>query len=800
MKHLIEAFVQVSIRFWIWGVLFSVLLIALGFWSARKLGLNTDLEALLPKTSPRVVAMEELKRKAGSSYDLRLVFEGGNFEKRLLAAEAFAGALRDRVDLVRSVRLRTPKDFLEQKKFLLLPLQSLNSIQARIERERRANAEITDPLGLEYSEEEKSAEVLPPPESDQEDLNRAKEMLLNLDSMRSYYQTEDQSFLALLVFPQLSSFDIQRNRMVLREFEALIQAFDFTAFDPEIRVSIFGKIYDHVDRYDSILADVSFGGWGLALILLIVVIYFQSLWSLGALIPPLLVGLGVGTGLVSLLEGKLNTISIFLVLVVFGVGIEFGIHLWARYLEERREKDWQESLHATWQTTGRATLTSSTALLAGFALLTVSSFQGFAQFGRVAIILVASTALGFFVVMPVWIVATEHLRRFREWPLRFRDTLSLGRFLRSTLALRVISLAVIVSSVFWIGRAIQFDYTFDDAVQKKRPIAQESLAQMFTERIKPSAIAAFRNPEEAQKLLDFYDQNQSKYPDIAMMSGLRLFLPADQELRLQKLREISDDLEPAWISKFEDEVIRDALRELKDRAYKLSPFAIEDLPAELKDPYLPTDGSGDSLIYIFDLGGKPDGRKAMKFSAAVDQILSDAGVSPIISGQELIFADIVKRVVDEGPKLVLGMLLLIFLICWLDFRSFYWTLIAMAPVLFGFLLTGLVLVAIGTKVNFYNMVAWASLGSMVVDNSIHFYHRFLEKLSLGREEAALDALRFVGPTIVVCTLTSICGYAGMVFANHQGIASLGLVATVGLACCMLSAVAFFPAWLVRIHR
>ena len=146
------------------------------------------------------------------------------------------------------------------------------------------------------------------------------------------------------------------------------------------------------------------------------------------------------------------------------------------------------------------------------------------------------------------------------------------------------------------------------------------------------------------------------------------------------------------------------------------------------------------------------------------------------------------------------MFILVFLICWIDFKSLKDACITIGPVVAGFVLTGLILVIEGTMINFFNMVALASLGAMVVDNSIHMFHRYKEFREEGRRDADHLAAISVGPPIFVCTLTSICGYGGMAFANHNGIASLGWVAIMGLAACFLSSVLFFPAWLQSFRK
>ncbi len=805
-------YIRINEKFWHWFILLSLVLTVVGIYFGTRVKLDTDLSRLLPQNSESVRELKILQTKAGGSYDLRLVLEGGPLQNRLDAADAFSKKLQGMPEFIRSVKYKTPKNFLEKYKYHLVPLESLEAIHRRVLREREKYSDLTDPLGLESSSEDKpapsnssSGTTSSEEESEKAEVDRAKNLIAQLESMSPYYQTKDGDFLAIRVVPAVDNLDIEKNRAILNQFKDIVKNFEFAKFHPEIKTSIYGSIPEHIARFDSISSDVQFGGIGILIILVVVALYFRTIWSLLVLTPPLVTGLAMGLGLTFLFEHTLNSITVFLVLVVFGMGIEFGIHLWARFLDERKASSAHESLLETWRTTGRATITSTLALFAGYGLLTISSFQGFAQFGRVAMILISTVALSFLVFMPSWILLTEAWRGPKAWPQTLSIYLQslLTKFNRPTFdwskKLRWLSVVLAICGALTSAIYLRFDYGFDDSVAQKnaRPKSREALGQIFTERLKPSALAAFSKPEDAAKFIDYFEHHKAKYPDIPLMSGLSSFLPSDQDKRLEVLNKISDDIETPWLKRIEDPTIRRALSEIKNSAFEFTPILKEDLPSEMRDPFVATDKSGDSLVYLYDKGGDTDGRKAIGFSDAVFRFEKDSGLSPILSGQEIIFADVVRRVIQEGPWLVLGMLVFVFIICWLDFRSFRHAFSSMSPVLLGFLMTGLVLVLSHVQINFYNMIALASLGSMVVDNSIHLYHRFLENREMKIKDAAMQATVSVSPTVILCTTTSILGYGGMLFANHKGVASLGYVAVVGLVCCLLSSVVFLSAWLIH---
>jgi len=55
--------------------------------------------------------------------------------------------------------------------------------------------------------------------------------------------------------------------------------------------------------------------------------------------------------------------------------------------------------------------------------------------------------------------------------------------------------------------------------------------------------------------------------------------------------------------------------------------------------------------------------------------------------------------------------------------------------------------------------------------------------------------RATGQGIMVAALTTILGFGTLMISNHRGIKSLGLALSLGVTCCMLTALVFLPALL-----
>ena len=81
-----------------------------------------------------------------------------------------------------------------------------------------------------------------------------------------------------------------------------------------------------------------------------------------------------------------------------------------------------------------------------------------------------------------------------------------------------------------------------------------------------------------------------------------------------------------------------------------------------------------------------------------------------------------------------------------------------------------------------------------VTNGIHILNRFAEE-----QNPSILALS-TGKAVLVSALTTLAGFGSLIPAKHQGIASLGIVMSVGVAACMLAALTFLPALLTLLLK
>ena len=128
-------------------------------------------------------------------------------------------------------------------------------------------------------------------------------------------------------------------------------------------------------------------------------------------------------------------------------------------------------------------------------------------------------------------------------------------------------------------------------------------------------------------------------------------------------------------------------------------------------------------------------------------------------------------------------------------RSVKWALVALAPLLMGFVLTFGTMVLLGWTLNFYNMIVLPAILGIGDDAGIHIVHRYQEE---GRG-SIWHVLTSTGESVVMSALTAMIGFGGQITSFHPGLRTLGALAFVGIGLTMLTAVVFLPGLIQRLE-
>jgi hypothetical protein len=230
-------------------------------------------------------------------------------------------------------------------------------------------------------------------------------------------------------------------------------------------------------------------------------------------------------------------------------------------------------------------------------------------------------------------------------------------------------------------------------------------------------------------------------------------------------------------------------RDLAEDLHKLrdvstpSPIRLDDLPANLRQRYIGK--SGKWLVRVFSKDCLWNFEPLEKF---VQQVRT---VDPEATGKPFTTLEGLKAM--RNGFLWAGFYALIVMIgvLLLDFGRIKHTLVALLPLAMGMIATLGFMAMFGYSLNPANMIAFPLILGVGADNGVHVLHDFRCRDRKHRYRLS----HTTGFGIMVAALTTILGFGTLMIAEHRGMASLGLILTVGVTCCMGTALVFLPALL-----
>ncbi|TGV03717.1 efflux RND transporter permease subunit [Flavivirga rizhaonensis] len=158
-------------------------------------------------------------------------------------------------------------------------------------------------------------------------------------------------------------------------------------------------------------ADSMFKGNIIALILISLVLMLAlKNFKLGLLsiipnVTPVLVGFGIWT----LYKAQINTGMVIVFGMTLGIIVDDTVHFMSKFLRARRELgyDAKQAVVYAFETVGKALVTTTIVLLAGFAVLSTSSFALNSYMARITVIIILAALIIDFILLPSLLILTS---------------------------------------------------------------------------------------------------------------------------------------------------------------------------------------------------------------------------------------------------------------------------------------------------------------------------------------------------------------------------------------------------------
>ncbi|MGH7407767.1 MAG: MMPL family transporter, partial [Candidatus Methylomirabilales bacterium] len=223
------------------------------------------------------------------------------------------------------------------------------------------------------------------------------------------------------------------------------------------------------------------------------------------------------------------------------------------------------------------------------------------------------------------------------------------------------------------------------------------------------------------------------------------------------------------------------------RSVEAPPLTVATLPASLRNHFVGE--SGRLLLRVYPRGDIWDRGATARFIEALRRVDPDVTGPPVHTFEA-------SRALTYGyGQAGLYALLAIFALSAILFRHAGHALLSMVPLLAGTGWTLGVMALLGMNFNLANLFALPLILGMGVDNGMNLVARFREEKG-GRFVLATA----MGKSMVLASLTTIAGFGVLLLAQHRGIASLGLLLTLGVSNILLASLTLLPGLLLLLPR
>jgi predicted RND superfamily exporter protein len=630
---------------------------------------------------------------------------------------------------------------------------------------------------------------------------------LEFDEASNFFLSRDQNSLLIITEPQRPATDLSFSKSLMEALEKSISLAPSTQ-DKSIKVSFTGAHPIAMAESKVLRFDMQSCFFSSLVLVLILFFYTYRRWIILLFAGlPLFGGIQLTMGIASITLGSLNILTSAFAAILVGLGIDFAVHIYDRYHQERASgTDVSSAIETTLTQTGRGIWTGAFTTVFAFGVFFFSRVQGIVELAFLVSVGLLCALLCIYFVLPSFLVWMDKRKKpYPYAPLQTFKFENLSSFLeRNPLLSFFLLIGITVFFLFFAFR-IEVERDFRNLRPKEIESLQvfERMAKAFGGR-KLEAItiherkdlsSLLQKEEEVVRVFERY-QKDGKIDSFISLSQF-ISSPEKQKEVVRAIQE-SIDLE---------KVRKNFIKGLNENGFEVSGFqpflqGFEELKRGNEKIYPP-----ETLLASLNQGPfkkslenlfvkKGESYKIVshlyyqKGKLSLDQLESELqGVS--ITGPEKVESEILRIVKEDLFFLTPIAFLIVLLMVFLHFRKWSTTLFTLMPLVMG--LTWMVgaMTLFGIRINFVNAVILPMIIGMGIDNSVHLMHRFWEG---GRNDAGY-ALRNTGRAMTMCSLTTMLGFGSLATARYQALSTMGWVTILGMGFCLIAALCFLPTLL-----
>ncbi|MZH05897.1 MAG: MMPL family transporter [Nitrospinae bacterium] len=760
-------------------LLIALILSGISVYLAVDLKFNPKMDNLLPQDLPLIKEFNKVVRKTGGSGPLVVVLENLDPIQSSEVIDQLANVFKN-IPGTQFVDSKIPKKFLKDKQLLLIPRNDLLELESLM-------TEAIDYARGQFGgflEEETFNPV------------RLRKLAKNyqiFEEIEPYHKGKQKNNYYIFIKAKGTVTNTDFTEDFVSRVQEEIKKSGLEEKYEGLKINLTGSMMVRLEENNFIQGDLKSAAVIAAFLAIsIIFIYTRSWFSIPLVIFPLLISLTYTFALARLLIGHLNIISGFLVAILMGLGIDYGIHLYIRFKQELlKEKTISESVEVVVTQVGRSGLIAMLTTMSVFSILSFSDFQGFSEFGKIATLGIICAFITYYFLFPAQALFYDKIHWLGKPKPRLFN-LKISNFYSTTpLYLSALFLFLLVLSLFLLP-GVEFEYDFQK-LRGESPASdyETETTDDFGLAFSPTVILT---PEKDhlfyihEALEDLKKENGEKTV-IGIQYSMNMFSRKEYESKKEVIARIQQN--------FEDnkDIIRFSLGEERFESFRkllyVEPFDESGIPGGLQQKLM---AGKDYLLLLFSPADKNFFRVENIYQLdaeikALKERIKSRNIQAAILNENLIAAKVLDWVKEKGPKAMIVAFGLVFIILLIDLRSFRMAIITFLPLFTGLALTGALMSVFHVRLNFINIVMLPSIVGIMIDHCIYLSHHILD-YSKG---ASLKSLQETGSAIILSALTSLAGYISLNIAHHAGINSIATVVELGIITCTVCALFMLPA-------
>lgn len=756
-----------------WILSFIVLLCVAAFPFAKNLKLHANFLELLPAHSASVVNLKELTDLVGGTSYLICVIESPNDAAVEMISKRFAEEAK-RFPGVDYVDNRALSPALESRKLLFLKLSSVAQLKQKVidlidYYRRKAN-----PFSLQLLEEE-------PPQID------AGSFELEHKAYRigGFSNKGRDSFMRIvLVKPNHTVGDFDKSRKLFITAHSTFERIRAEAKFPAT-LGITGPYATREAEYRTLMSDLRLTGFlTVFLIAGIMFIAFRKIRILIYAYLPLGASIVLTWAFTDLTIGYLNLITAFLVSILLGMGSDYTLHMLVNLEPDiSAKKNLYLVVERTYSQLWKPLVSSMLTTAVAFGAMTISGFEGFRHFGIIAGVGIVIAFIVVFYGLPSLVVIGEKYLPSKKRLEKQYQPLSKQKMV-------IIFIAGLLFTLYSLIQIphIRFNYDFStlQANKDNSVLLSKKINAYLGVQLNPVGLMA-PTRERADEIVSAINRHIADHPDTIFdfASSLHTHVPRNQEEKIKILAEIDQLIEQKkpLISHL-DPQIQKRVQEFRV-LLKAQPFDMDHLPKEITRQY-EDENRKVSMVWVYPNADILDGKITQHFVRELRSL--PLGNDVKIAGDPVIFADVLNQMEKDTPLVLILSFITVVGLLFIHFRRLSHVLWVLAPVAIGFLWTIGMSGTFHLSYNFINMAILPSILGVGIDSGIYIFDHYLTK----KEEGFFVSMQRTSKGVILSSLTNIAAFASLAFAQHQGMASMGLLGVFGFLSCLLASVYFVP--------